>query len=335
MLMDADELAGMIRDIRKDIGHGDADIRIVDVVLDEKRDSLLIVAPDRSDKSAIIGKGGWVAGRLREKLGVGRVHVEAETDIIIRRHRVGLALERISELEGSFRALKILEEALKMRMEYPSGLEFLLELSRSGADGPEVAVALSGGVDSSFSLIAAVKLGLKPLALTVDPGTIILPGHVRRSLEELCSLLGVRHEYIGAELGDIQSGALDGRFHPCGRCSGLIESTVMDKIRNMEIDTVIFGDLLSTGYQSVNVDDGILRVNLPALFAASKQEVRSVASLHGVRSSMNFGCPLLGEVHRRHPHLRRYSIQRVLRETRAGVLEPGEALDLIWSICSP
>ncbi|MCQ8904194.1 MAG: ATPase [Methanothermobacter sp.] len=330
--MDADELAEMIRDIRKGIGHGDSDIRIVDVIFNEKKDSLLIVAPDRSDKSAIIGKGGWVVGKLREKLGVGRVHVEAETDIIIRRHRVGLALERISELEGSFRALKILEEPLKMRLEYPSDLELILDLVKPYSDGPEVAVALSGGVDSSFSLIAAVKLGLKAVALTVDPGTIILPGHLRRSVEELSGLLGVRHEYIEAELGDIQIGALDGRFHPCGRCSGLIENAVMDKIKDMGIDTVIFGDLLSTGYQSVNVDDGILRVNMPALFAASKQEVRSVASAHGVRSSMRFGCPLVGEVHRRHPHLRRYSIQRVLRETRAGVLEPGEALDLIWSI---
>jgi len=333
--MDADELAEMIRDIRKIIGHGDSDIRIVDVIFNEKRDILLIIAPDRSDKSAIIGKGGWVVGKLREKLGVGRVHVEAETDIIIRRHRVGLALERISELEGSFRALKILEEPLKMRLEYPSDLELILELVKPCHDGPEVAVALSGGVDSSFSLIAAVKLGLKAVALTVDPGTIILPAHSRRAVEELCSLLDVRHEYIEAELGDIQIGALDGRFHPCGRCSGLIENAVMDKIKDMGTDTVIFGDLLSTGYQSVNVDDGILRVNMPALFAASKQEVRSVASAHGVRSSMRFGCPLVGEVHRRHPHLRRYSIQRVLRETRAGVLEPGEALDLIWSICSP
>ncbi|HOQ18753.1 MAG TPA: ATPase [Methanothermobacter thermautotrophicus] len=335
MLMDADELAGMIKDIRKDIGHGDADIRIVDVIFNRKRDSLLIVAPDRSDKSAIIGKGGWVAGKLREKLGVGRVHVEAETDIIIRRHRVGLALERIHELEGSFRALKILEEPLKMRLEYPSDLELILEHFKPCNDGPKVGVALSGGVDSSFSLIAALKLGLKSIALTVDPGTIVLPGHARRSLEELCRSLGVKHEYITAELGDIQTGALDGRFHPCGRCSGLIESVVMDKIKDMGIDTVIFGDLLSTGYQSINVNDDILRVNLPALFAASKQEVRSLASAHGVMSSMNFGCPLLGEVHRMHPHLRRYSIQRVLREARAGVLEPGEALDLIWSICSP
>ncbi len=38
---------------------------------------------------------------------------------------------------------------------------------------------------------------------------------------------------------------------------------------------------------------------------------------------------LIGEVHKKHPHMRRYSIQRVLRETRAGILEPGEGLDQI------
>ncbi|HEX7468501.1 MAG TPA: ATPase, partial [Methanobacterium sp.] len=47
------------------------------------------------------------------------------------------------------------------------------------------------------------------------------------------------------------------------------------------------------------------------------------------RSRCGYGCPLINEVHKMHPHMRRYSIQRILRETRAGVLEPGQALSLI------
>jgi len=39
----------------------------------------------------------------------------------------------------------------------------------------------------------------------------------------------------------------------------------------------------------------------------------------------------LYEVHRKFPHMKKFSIQRILRETRSGALEPGEALDLIWS----
>ena len=61
--MDKEELAEIIGRIRADIGHDDARVRICDVVLDDETGDLLITAPDRSDKSLIIGKGGWVAGR--------------------------------------------------------------------------------------------------------------------------------------------------------------------------------------------------------------------------------------------------------------------------------
>ncbi|MDR1819003.1 MAG: hypothetical protein LBR15_01980 [Methanobrevibacter sp.] len=44
-----------------------------------------------------------------------------------------------------------------------------------------------------------------------------------------------------------------------------------------------------------------------------------------------FGCPLLHETHKKYPHIKKFSIQRILRETRSGALEPGEALEQIWS----
>ncbi|MFB2623759.1 ATPase [Methanothermobacter marburgensis] len=334
--MDADELAVLIREVRSEIGHEDTEVRIAEAIFNGERDELLIVAPDRSDKSIIIGKGGWVVGRLRERLGIRRIHVESEIDLIMRRERVKFALERLAELRGSFRVLSLLEKPLRKRLEYPVGLDFLTESDSAPQHPikePDTAVALSGGTDSSFSLIAAVNLGLKPAAFTADPGTIVLPGHVRRAVDELTASLGVRHEYISMDFSEFQRAALEGRFHPCGRCSSMIEEVIMEQIKNEGIDTVIFGDLLSTGYGSLQVTDGILRVNLPALFAASKQELKSAVSPYGLRAASGFGCPLLGEVHRRYPHMRRYSIQRVLRETRAGVLEPGEALELVWSIC--
>ncbi|SCM56759.1 putative protein MJ1638 [Methanothermobacter wolfeii] len=328
--MDKEELAEIIGRIRADIGHDDARVRICDVVLDDETGDLLITAPDRSDKSLIIGKGGWVAGRLREELGAGRVHVEAMTDVSVRRMRVRFALERVKELRESFMATRVLEEPLRMRLDKLSAFNFLSEWDETGV---RVGVALSGGVDSSFSLILAKNIGLKPEAFTVDPGTIILPGHVKRGIGRLCSALGVRHEFIEVDFSDFLEEALEGRFHPCGRCSGMIQDAVTGRVKEAGLDTVVFGDLLATGYQSLQVTDGVLRINLPAAFAASKQEVRSVASAFKISGSRVFGCPLLGEVQRRHPHLRHYSIQRVLRETRAGVLEPGEALELVWSIC--
>lgn len=325
--MDKEKLAEIISNIRSGIGHEDISVNITRADLDEKTGNLLIVAPDRSDKSVIIGKGGWVAGRLREELGVSGVHVEAETDLMVKCHRIKLALKALAKLKSSYTALQSLEVVLLERLKDPSRIEV------SPHDGDvRVAVALSGGVDSTFSLIVAGELGLNPVALTVDPGTIILPNHIKRGVDALCRNLGVEHHYLAVDFSAFQKEALEGRFHPCGRCSKIIEAAITEHVRSYEMDTVIFGDLLATGYQSLQEVNGVLRINLPAMFAASKQEVRAVASRFGFMCSGSFGCPLLAEVHRLHPHLKRYSVQRVLRETRAGVLEPGEALDLIWTI---
>jgi predicted PP-loop superfamily ATPase len=79
-------------------------------------------------------------------------------------------------------------------------------------------------------------------------------------------------------------------------------------------------------------DGNILRINLPALLSLKKGDVKKIAGKLGVGKKGGYGCPLIGEVHKKHPHMRCFSIQRVLRETRAGVLEPGEALNQIKGI---
>ena len=50
-------------------------------------------------------------------------------------------------------------------------------------DSYEAVVALSGGVDSSFSLILAKKLGFNPIAVTVNPGTIVLPKQFKENIK--------------------------------------------------------------------------------------------------------------------------------------------------------
>jgi predicted PP-loop superfamily ATPase len=130
---------------------------------------------------------------------------------------------------------------------------------------------------------------------------------------------------------------------------------------------VIFGDMLATGSQciteqiislgaesdvdncedEVNIDENdennltdvdndanihkVIRLNLPASLSVSKLENKSLTMHYNLNKFKGFGCPLLYEVHKKFPHMKRYSIQRILRETRSGALEPGEALDLIWS----
>ena len=102
--------------------------------------------------------------------------------------------------------------------------------------------------------------------------------------------------------------------------------------KEREIPIIIFGDMLATGSQCINLqDDSLYRLNLPASLSVGKQEIKSLIRNYNLSEFKGFGCPLLYEVHRKFPHMKKFSIQRILRETRSGALEPGEALDLIWS----
>lgn len=375
MNMEKKDLKDLITKIRRDIGHKDVQVDISDLFYDEKEGNLLIITPDRPEKSVIIGKGGWVVGRLREELGVKSIHVEAYSDFIVPLYRMKLALTKLEEIISEYslpesEPLINLSNLLKAHMKNPYNIESLLrkfpdtllafdrdhgarvneeigendlrvvqDNLRVVQDNLEVVhgkfravVALSGGVDSSASLVIAKMLGFNPLAVTVNPGDIILPKYFRESVENLTRKLGVEHIYLEVDMQEIIDGSLEGRFHPCGKCSKTIEETILEFTQKNNIPFLIYGDLLSTGANSFQSEGEVLRINLPALLSLKKGDVKNIALKWGVKKRTGYGCPLIGEVHKKQPHMRRFSIQRVLRETRAGVLEPGEALDQITGI---
>jgi predicted PP-loop superfamily ATPase len=332
---DKDSVKHLISRIRRDIGHKDVEPDIRAVVWDENSRELVIITSDRPGKSTVIGKGGWVAGRLKEELGVKSVHVEAYTDLMVRRYRMELARDRLDQIRSTIPtpALTNLAHLLEERIEKPYALETLLEnYEEQAKDSSLSVVALSGGVDSSFSLILAQILGFQPRAVTVDPGSIILPGYFKNCVDDLTQKLHVLHEYLPLDMKEVIQESLEGRYHPCGRCSKLIEKTVLSYAQKMGARFLFYGDLLSTGADSLNCEGDILRINLPALLSATKGEVKGIARRWGVEKKAGYGCPLLKEVQKKHPSMRRYSIQRIERETRAGVLEPGEALDMIMRL---
>jgi predicted PP-loop superfamily ATPase len=268
---------------------------------------------------------------------------------------------------GTFIALNNLIDILKIKLENLYSFNFYnyfkdLDESPYGyfeAEKPTTIVALSGGTDSSFSLILAKKLGFNPIAITVDPGTIVLPNQFRHNIDKLVEELDVPHEYIEVDYSELVQESFTGRFHPCGRCSKIIEETVYKYALENDVPIVIFGDMLATGSQCITeqvcnleesdeeideIDENrqsdvdnrvennkVIRLNLPASLSVSKSENKSLTVHYNLNKFKGFGCPLLYEVHKKFPHMKRYSIQRILRETRSGVLEPGEALDLIWS----
>ncbi len=324
------------------------------VIYDDNTHNLTIIMPDRPEKSAVIGKGGWVVGRLKEELGVNSIHVEAFSDMIIRIYRMELAITKLEKIIPSMEnntalPLKNLKNLIRRRMNNLGGFNFLIDYETDLIDlrskkplkksiltvneeifkDHKAIVALSGGVDSCFSLIVAKLMGFNPISVTVDPGNIVLPSYFKVNVENISKMLNVQHRYIDVDMNSVVDDAIEGRIHPCGRCSKTIESTLVNYAKKSGIPFIIFGDFLATGSQSIVSLDGFWRINLPAMLSATKGETKSLSSYFDIKSRGGYGCPLIKEVHKLYPHMRRFSIQRILRETRAGVLEPGQALDLI------
>ncbi len=319
--------------IRDEIGHDKVSISIENVCFENNE--LWIITEDRPDKSAIIGKGGWVVGKLKERLGLDSIHVESYGDFLNKEYKLKLSKKTVNNLDLDFIGVKNLEKTINYKLNniYSFNFEtYFNEFEFEESQKTEAVVALSGGVDSSFSLILAKKLGFHPVAVTVDPGTIILPNQFKRNIKTLTEALDVDHEYIEADYSDIIQESFTGKVHPCGRCSKNTSELVKQYAKNNKIPIIVFGDMLATGSQCINLqDDSLYRLNLPASLSVAKQEIKSLIKNYDLSTFKGFGCPLLYEVHRKFPHMKKFSIQRILRETRSGALEPGEALDLIWS----
>jgi hypothetical protein len=319
--------------IRDEIGHDRVNIFIEEIYL--KNNELWIITEDRPDKSAIIGKGGWVVGKLREKLGLDSIHVESYGDFLNKNYKLKLSKKTIHNLSLDMVGLNNLEKTIDYKLDNIYSFNFddyFRENEFEESSDIEAVVALSGGVDSSFSLILAKKLGFNPIAVTVDPGTIILPNQFKKNIRILIESLDVKHEYIDADYSQVIAESFDGTVHPCGRCSKNTGQLVKQYAKDNEIPIIVFGDMLATGSQCMNLqEDSLYRLNLPASLSVGKQEIKSLIRNYDLQTFKGFGCPLLYEVHMKFPHMRKFSIQRILRETRSGALEPGEALDLIWS----
>ena len=58
--------------------------KIIETYYDREADSLLIIAADRPDKSAVLGPGGWVSSLIRKNLGVKAVGVRSKLDLEVK-----------------------------------------------------------------------------------------------------------------------------------------------------------------------------------------------------------------------------------------------------------
>jgi len=194
--------------IRKEIGHENVKPDIQEINFDEKNRKLLIITSDRPEKSIVIGKGGWVVGRLKEELNLNSVHVESYPDILLKEYKMKLTLDKLKEILNipefkDSKSLHNLCKLLKLRIQNIHHFDIFLKEDLEESESNQAVVALSGGVDSSFSLIIAKFLGFNPVAVTVNPGSIILPRYFQNNVVNLSRELHVKHEYIEVDMDEI------------------------------------------------------------------------------------------------------------------------------------
>ena len=229
-------LLNEINAIRQEIGHDEVNIFIEEIYL--KNNELWIITEDRPDKSAIIGKGGWVVGKLKEKLKLDSIHVESYGDFLNKEYKLKLSKKTIENLDLKTDALKNLEKIIEDKLNNIYSFNFDDYFKKNEfkqSQNNEAVVALSGGVDSSFSLILAKKLGFNPIAVTVNPGTIILPNQFKKNIKLITESLNISHEYIESDYSEVIKESFTGNLHPCGRCSKNTSELVKEYAKIKEI----------------------------------------------------------------------------------------------------
>lgn len=313
--------------------------KIVDTVFHEDSGTLLVIAEDRPDKAGVLGPGGWVLKKVKDELGVEQIGARTMVDIKVKLERVRLAIQRYStlakSLENPIKRL-ILDRVipiLRNELDYPRRSLY----EADPLDAHQVIVGYSGGVDSTSALIVLKKAGLNPIAVTVDPGSRIISAKTKDSIRKLTKEVEVPHFFVKPDrevFERIFEDSVAGRIHPCGSCSREIENTVLLEAQKRDICLVGFGDMLPTGSHSLQLrPNNRVKMNILAALAYSKTDSILLARSIGYPfTRLTYGCQFLRALHRKHPHFRFVSVQRVLREVRANILEPNQALQYIKSI---
>ena len=85
-----------------------------------------------------------------------------------------------------------------------------------------IAVAFSGGVDSTFlAAVAAQELGDRALAVTAH--SPLYPGHEQKEADELALRIGIRHETVVSDELDVP-GFADNPPNRCYLCKHMLQS---------------------------------------------------------------------------------------------------------------
>jgi len=206
------EIYEKVREIRRELRLKDVDFKILDVeVVNQGEDTLLnLYVPTRSDKSTVIGPGGWVVGRLREYLkdrfpGDLKILVDTYIDSVIIKKREKEALSFLKNL-GLTKGERIL---------------FLVQCSYD------------------LGVLDFLRKYFKVFAVSLDIGSVVLPPRNRKLIEDYLLKYGVPYEFLsplklgGKDIEKVLSG------YPCDLCNSIVSKYLVEECRERGIRYLI------------------------------------------------------------------------------------------------
>jgi len=330
-------ILALVQDIRDELGLDRGVSPIIGQVFAHPDGSLHIVTSDRSEKSFLLGPGGRVAAELAKRV-MQPVTIYGADEILLKKHRLELTLRRIEELtsstgvEAHWSVLQGLRKLITQELKFP---EESCVFEKSIGHGERVAVAFSGGIDSSAALVILKECGFEPEAIVVDLQHVFLDQREMAEMVEWCSHLNVKLTRIPQDeaTSEVVRRAREGKIHPCGECHALILACFLRYATESNHSVLVTGELLPAGRQAIVENGRLLTIHLPAALSLTKHRTEHISKTYGRSiSRKQFGCRLVADTHANGWMNMGPSINRVLRELQAGILTTGQALEYIKTI---
>jgi predicted PP-loop superfamily ATPase len=334
-LMNSSQISELIQSIRAELNL----MRGVSPRIDEiyqHGERLHLIAPDRAEKSLLLGPGGRIAAELAKRTGL-KITIYGADEILIKKHRLQLTKSRIGEIlkqvtPSQITFLNHLQTLIDRELAYPAELN---QIYSSKNEMPDVSLAFSGGVDSTASVMILKEGGIAPHAIMAELGHQFHNPKDIKQAEDWCDLQNIKMTKISLvnENNDLIERVDAGRVHPCGECHNRIMKRVKEYSIKNNYEVLVTGELLPSGRQSLDLQEKILIVHLPAALSLTKYRTERISEKSGRKVfRRKFGCNLVAKSHKKGWRNSGPSIYRVLRELEAGVLTTGQGLDYIKNI---
>jgi uncharacterized protein len=334
--MTAKRISDLVQVIREELNLTRGVLPKIENVYEHDDNSLHVVTSDRAEKSLLLGPGGRVAAELAKRT-ERKLTVYGADEILLRRHRLRLAMLRIEEIlfeltDTQRIVVNCIKQLIEQELTYP---EKQIQYNSSVGKDLKIALAFSGGIDSTASAKILKESGFIPDAVLIDRGYQFQNPKDIKLAEEWCLRQKVdltRIDVTGANT-DLVERVDAGNIHPCGECHNQIMEQVREYANKANYNVLATGELLPSGRQSILLEKGLLIIHLPAALSLSKHRTETIAEKSGKKLfRRKFGCNLVAKSHSKGWRNVGPSIFRVLRELEAGILTTGQSLEYIKDI---